>query len=347
MIRLDQINKYYIHNGEQFQALKNVNLQVNSGEIFGIIGKSGAGKSTLLRCVNLLERPSSGTVQVAGEELTSLREPELRKVRHQIGMIFQHFNLLESATVYDNIALPLRLAGRSLDTITPLLKLTGLEDKTTAYPSQLSGGQKQRVAIARALVNQPRVLLCDEATSALDQETTHSILDLLRSINETLGVTILLITHEMNVIKTICERGAVIDQGEIVEQASLVDFLMRPQSTMGQLFSRAALQQEIPFVIQKRFVADLSNSASSQYHPVLRVFFQGSVAETPIIASLIQQFGVKFNILQASMEYIHHQPLGIMLLEMMSSREHLSAVIDHLTQINVFSEVIGYVHPAA
>jgi D-methionine transport system ATP-binding protein len=262
-------------------------------------------------------------------------------------MIFQHFNLLESATTYDNIALPLVLAGASQDTIKktlkPLLELTELDGKTNAYPSQLSGGQKQRVAIARALANKPQVLLCDEATSALDQETTRSILDLLRSINEELKLTILLITHEMDVIKTICERVAVLDQGEAVEQAPLVEFLMHPKSAMGITLSKAAIQQELPLALRKRLLTTAQANAES--NPLLRIFFQGTVAETPIIASLVEQFGFKLNILQASMEYIQSQPLGIMLLEVMNYPEKLPMAIDYLTQKGILTEIIGYVQP--
>ncbi|RKW05366.1 MAG: ATP-binding cassette domain-containing protein, partial [Cardiobacterium sp.] len=210
MITLENLQKTYRHKGREIHALHGVSLHVAPGEIYGVVGQSGAGKSTLIRCVNLLERPDSGRVIVAGQELTALAPAKLLKARHKIGMIFQHFNLLASRTVYDNIALPLELVGADKKTIAakvrPLLALTGLEDKTSHYPAQLSGGQKQRVAIARALAAEPQVLLSDEATSALDPKTTEDILALLRDINEKLGLTILMITHEMEVVKQICHK---------------------------------------------------------------------------------------------------------------------------------------------
>ncbi len=208
-------------------AVKDVSITINDGEIFGVLGRSGAGKSTLVRCINLLNRPTKGNVIVDGQDLTKLSASELRRVRHKIGMIFQHFNLLSSRTVYDNVALPLELAGVSRDKIrekvTPLLELVGLTEHAKKYPAQLSGGQKQRVGIARALANDPTVLLSDEATSALDPETTTSTLALLRKINKELGVTIVMITHQMEVVKQICERIVVMDHGEVIEEGSVLD----------------------------------------------------------------------------------------------------------------------------
>lgn len=348
MIELIDVEKYYPHpSGTPVAALKNIHLQINSGEVFGIIGKSGAGKSTLLRCVNLLELPSSGAVKVAGQELTAMNTAELRKARQHIGMIFQHFNLLESKTVYDNVALPLVLADMSADEIKkivlPLLELTGLQYKASAYPSALSGGQKQRVAIARALTNKPRVLLCDEATSALDQETTQTILALLNDINQQLGLTIMLITHEMDVIKTICDRVAVLDQGEIVEQNSIPHFLMHPHSQMGKTLSMAALKQELPEPLRHRLVLEKDIHLSANHNPLLRIFFQGSVTEVPIMAHLAQHFGLKLNILQASMDNIKTRTMGVMLLEVMNHHTHLQAAIDYLEQKNIFVEKVGYV----
>lgn len=234
MIKLDHITQTYkTPEGREFKALDDVSIEIRPGEIFGIIGRSGAGKSTLVRCINLLNRPSEGTVTVDGKNLTELSEDELRESRRSIGMIFQHFNLLSSRTVYDNVALPLELIGTPKDAIRekvePLLKLVGLTEHAHKYPSQLSGGQKQRVGIARALTNDPKVLLSDEATSALDPETTVATLALLKRINKELGLTIVMITHEMQVVKQICERVVVMNYGKIVEQGSVVDIFMSPQ----------------------------------------------------------------------------------------------------------------------
>jgi len=234
MIELKNINKIYITKSGAHHALKNINLHVAPGEIVGVIGKSGAGKSTLIRCVNLLERPTSGSVRVNNVELTTLNPQQLRQARHQIGMIFQHFNLLSTRTVFENVAFPLQLLKQPKNeidqTVSLLLEKVGLSDRCDAYPSQLSGGQKQRVAIARALATKPQVLLCDEMTSALDSETTEDILKLIRGINQELGLSILCITHEMSVIKAITDRVAVIDYGEIVECAGVVDLFKSPQT---------------------------------------------------------------------------------------------------------------------
>jgi len=241
MIQLQQIEKYYANgNHEKIHALNNINLDIRQGEIFGVIGKSGAGKSTLLRCVNLLERPTSGKIVVDGEDLTAMSMKELRRRRHQIGMIFQHFNLLATKTVFQNIAFSLQLAEKNnkeiTEIVTPLLELTELSDKRNSYPAQLSGGQKQRVAIARALANKPRVLLCDEATSSLDPQTTKSILNLLQDINSNLKLTILLITHEMDVVKQICSDVALIDDGKIIENSNVIDFFTKPKTYIANKF---------------------------------------------------------------------------------------------------------------
>lgn len=265
MIELTAVKKSY----GTLEALKGIDLHVPSGEICGVIGKSGAGKSSLIRCANLLERPDSGHVQIANQRLTQLSSRELRIARRKIGMIFQHFNLLSSRTIFDNIALPLQLAGHDRTFISQrvhsLLELTELKQKHDRYPAQLSGGQKQRVAIARALACQPRVLLCDEATSALDPETTRSILNLLAEINQTLGVTILLITHETDVVKRICDRVVVLDQGCIIEQASNVDFFIKPQTALGKAFVETSLNHALPPEIQKMLLPTPEENA----HPVL------------------------------------------------------------------------------
>ena len=236
MIELVNVEKTYHTSSGDIHALKRTSLTINQGEIFGIIGLSGAGKSTLIRCINMLEVPTAGQVFVDGEELTAMTETQLRKARQNIGMIFQHFNLLASRTVFDNIAFPLEIQGLGKDEIKkrvePLLELVQLQDRADHYPSQLSGGQKQRVGIARALASNPKVLLCDEATSALDPQTTKSILNLLRDINQRLNLTIVMITHQMEVVKEICDRVAVIENGSIIEEGNMVDVFTNPRNLL-------------------------------------------------------------------------------------------------------------------
>lgn len=244
MIDLRNVEKTYYSNAGDIHALKKTNLHINAGEIFGIIGLSGAGKSTLIRCINMLEVPTGGQVFVDGQELTAMNNQELRKARQNIGMIFQHFNLLASRTVYDNIAFPLEIQGISQSEIKkrvqPLLELVQLQDRGDYYPSQLSGGQKQRVGIARALASDPKVLLCDEATSALDPQTTKSILDLLKDINKRLNLTIVMITHQMEVVKEVCDRVAVIENGEIIEEGSMIDVSPIRRSPLPKISSKAS-----------------------------------------------------------------------------------------------------------
>lgn len=254
MIDLRNVEKTYYSNAGDIHALKKTNLHINAGEIFGIIGLSGAGKSTLIRCINMLEVPTGGQVFVDGQELTAMNNQELRKARQNIGMIFQHFNLLASRTVYDNIAFPLEIQGISQSEIKkrvqPLLELVQLQDRGDYYPSQLSGGQKQRVGIARALASDPKVLLCDEATSALDPQTTKSILDLLKDINKRLNLTIVMITHQMEVVKEVCDRVAVIENGEIIEEGSMIDVFTDPQKPTTKDFVKSINNVELPALLQ-------------------------------------------------------------------------------------------------
>lgn len=249
MITFENITKTY-GGKTHVQALKGISLTIHDGEIFGIIGKSGAGKSTLVRCINMLEKPTTGKVIIDDKELTAMSDSQLRAERKNIGMIFQHFNLLSSRTVFDNIAFPLELAGASKEVIRSkvdsLLELVGLTDRQFNYPSQLSGGQKQRVGIARALASDPKILLCDEATSALDPQTTKSILELLKDINKRLGITIVIITHEMAVIKEICDRVAVIEGGVIKEQGRVIDVFTNPQSETMKEFVKSVINMELP-----------------------------------------------------------------------------------------------------
>lgn len=343
MIILNEIYKNYSTAHGEITALRNINLHINPGEIYGIIGKSGAGKSTLIRCVNLLEKPDHGNIYVDGNELTILSINELRGARRKIGMIFQHFNLLTSRTVFDNIALPLELAGKShkeiMATITPLLELTGLTDKKNQYPAQLSGGQKQRVAIARALACQPNVLLSDEATSALDPETTHTILDLLKDIRDRLNLTILLITHEMSVIKAICDRVGILHHGELIEENEVGEFFAHPKTDIAKNFIASSLKQTLPTAISEKVLA----TEETQTHPVWRLWFFESTATQPIISQLINRFNLRINILQANVEYIKKHAMGIMIIAIAGEKTNLQAGMQYLQDLGVQTEVIGYV----
>ena len=310
MIKLDHITQTYkTPEGREFKALDDVSIEIRPGEIFGIIGRSGAGKSTLVRCINLLNRPSEGTVTVDGKNLTELSEDELRESRRSIGMIFQHFNLLSSRTVYDNVALPLELVGTPKNVIRekvePLLKLVGLTEHAHKYPSQLSGGQKQRIAIARALATDPKVLLCDEATSALDPNTTHSILTLIKDINRKLGITVVVITHQMSVVEEICDHVAILDGGVVVEEGSVQEIFSNPKTPAA-----------------KRLVAPNGGSAArdlSSFAPddhVVRVTFNGSSTAKPLVASLAAEKGILVSVLSADTRDLSGQCYGSMLLKL-------------------------------
>ena len=286
-------------------ALDHIDLTVEQGQIYGIIGLSGAGKSTLVRCINLLEKPTEGTVTVEGRELTALTEKELRSIRKSIGMIFQHFNLLMQRTCLQNITFPLELVGtpkkEAEQRARALLKIVDLESKADAYPAQLSGGQKQRVAIARALASDPEVLLCDEATSALDPMTTQSILALLKDINERLGITVVVITHEMAVIRQICTRVAILDGGHIAEEGSVDEVFVHTRSAAG-----------------KRLFGILPENEDEDRPPVpaLRIVFDGGMENQPVIADLVKQCNVEVNILSANIRRLNDKPYGQMLIEM-------------------------------
>jgi len=343
MIELSKLNKIYSTAHGDFSALNDINLHVNAGEIYGVIGKSGAGKSTLLRCVNLLEKPTSGDVRVANQDLTTLSTHELRLERRKIGMIFQHFNLLNARTVYDNIALPLELAQVSRQNIRkaimPLLELTGLTKKQHAYPSKLSGGQKQRVAIARALVSKPHVLLSDEATSSLDPETTTSILQLLKNIRDQLQLTILLITHEMSVIKECCDRVGILEQGNLIEENEVGAFFTHAKTATAKNFIDSSLPQRLPSGIEQNLLAE----AATNTHPVIRLWFRGDAATQSIISNLINQFQLHVNILQANVECIKKHVLGIMIVAISGEKENITNALHYLKSINVQTEVIGHV----
>jgi D-methionine transport system ATP-binding protein len=343
MIILRHLSKNYSTSQGTITALDDINLHVEPGVIFGIIGKSGAGKSTLIRCANLLERPSSGEVIVDGESLMTLTPEALRQARHKIGMIFQHFNLLSTRTVYDNIAFPLELLGMKREAmdkvIMPLLELTGMTSKKDRYPAQLSGGQKQRVAIARALASKPTVLLCDEATSALDPETTNNILQLLKTIRDQLNLTILLITHEMSVIKACCDRVGILEKGHLIEENEVGEFFAYPKTLTAKNFIFSSMPQTLNTTIQEYLLPEARNDT----HPLLRLCFLPDTATQPIIAQLINQFGLKVNILQGNLEYIKKHALGIMVFAIDGEKQQLEAGMQHLIQLGVNVEIIGHV----
>ena len=319
MVELKNIEKIY-PNG--FHALKNINLKVNKGEIYGIIGFSGAGKSTLIRTINLLEAPSSGEVIVNGKNLASLSARELRTERQKIGMIFQHFNLLTSKSVFENIAFALEIAHWERSAIkarvAELLELVDLSDKAKSYPSQLSGGQKQRVAIARALANHPHLLLCDEATSALDTKSTKSILALLKSIQARLNLTIILITHQIDVIRAICDKMCVISNGKIVESGAVEDIFIAPQNDITK--------ELIAFLppAKDENLARLLDDKSDIY----RIIFTGSDAHKPLISQMVRQFGVDVNILSGSIDELQSTELGHLVIKMLGNEVQKSNAIE-------------------
>lgn len=343
MITLSHITKQYTQGTLTINALSDVSLHVAAGQIYGVIGASGAGKSTLIRCVNLLERPTRGTVLVDGQDLTGLPEHQLIAARRQIGMIFQHFNLLSSRTVSGNIALPLELDNLSKADIrarvSELLTLVGLEDKADTYPANLSGGQKQRVAIARALASSPKVLLCDEATSALDPATTRSILALLKDINRRLGLTILLITHEMDVVKRICDQVAIISQGELIEEDTVSEMFSHPKTPLAQQFIKSTLHLDIPEDYLQRMTAQ----PAAGKIPILQLEFTGQSVDAPLLSEAARRFNVNNNIISAQMDYAGGVKFGIMLTEMSGDEADSHAAIAFLQQQHVKVEVLGYV----
>ena len=315
MIALEGITLDYPGpKGGLTRALHGVNLQVQPGEVFGIIGRSGAGKSSLVRCINLLNRPTQGRVAVAGTDLTALSPAGLRAARRDIGMVFQHFNLLSSRTVFDNVALPLELAGvepgEIRKRVAPLLDLVGLAALADRYPAQISGGQKQRVGIARALASRPKVLLSDEATSALDPETTRAILALLQQINRELGLTVVLITHQMQVIRQIAHRVAVMDAGRVVEEGSVLDVFTRPRQAITRSLIEEVMPQSLPASVRAHMAALHAALPAGHAGRLLRLVYAGLSAEQPLLSRLIRQHGLDVSILHGQMDEIQGQPFG-------------------------------------
>ena len=321
--------------GEGVHAVRDVSLAIEEGDIFGIIGYSGAGKSTLVRCINLLEKPTSGEVIVEGKNITGYSEVELRAVRRRMGMIFQHFNLLNSANVFENVAAPLKnqgkLSGKEIkERVEEMLRLTGLEDKERAYPSQLSGGQKQRVAIARALVGRPKILLCDEATSALDPNTTTQIIELLRSLQEKLRLTVVMITHQMEVVKSICNKVAVMEEGKIVEEGSLVEVFSEPKSSITKEFREKTLYR-------KEAVALAEKNKRNLYE----LTFIGEKANDPAIMDLVRNYPVEVSILFGNIEILSGVPFGTLTIDMKGEGKDILDAVAYLKSREIKVEELG------
>lgn len=332
MIELKNISVLFKQDKRDVRAVDDVTLHVKKGDVYGIIGYSGAGKSTLVRTINLLQRPTNdGTVHVNGVNLTTLSAPDLRQARKKIGMIFQHFNLMNSISVFDNVAFPLKKSGLSkleiLNKVTELLELVGLKDKINAYPRQLSGGQKQRVAIARALANNPDVLLCDEATSALDPKTTYSILKLLKQVNEKLGLTIVIITHEMQVVKEICNKVAVMEDGKVIESGSILDIFTNPQKELTKDFIDTAthVNKGIETVLAHEDLLNLKDG-----DVLVKIAFTGSSTGEPLMTKLSTHYQVSANILFGNVEIIQNTPIGNLLVGLSGDSNNINSAITYI-----------------
>lgn len=323
MIRFQNVHVSFAVKNKKIEAVRNASFEINRGEIFGIVGTSGAGKSTLLRTINLLQRPSKGSVVINGNDITSLKGEKLRQHRAETGIIFQHFNLIHTKTVFENIAFAMKAAGKSKEQIKKrvpeVLDLVGLSERATAYPSKLSGGQKQRVGIARAIANNPEILLCDEPTSALDLETTNSILELLKKINKQLGITTVIISHEMNVIKKICDRVAVMKDAEVVELDTVYNVFAAPKHN----FTRQLVNHTINLELPQRFFKEQGNR-------LLKIVYRGGKAEEPVISDTIKEFNINLNILHGKIEYISDQPIGILVVHLEGNIERITAAENYL-----------------
>lgn len=338
IISFENLSKRYEKKGQIFVALDNVTFKVNKGDVYGLIGFSGAGKSTLLRMVNALETPTEGKVFVKGVDLTSLKESKLREVRKDIGMIFQEFNLLETKTVFDNIAIPLVLRHESKQKIKSrveeLLKFVGLEDKAKALPGELSGGQKQRVGIARALATEPEILLCDEATSALDPDTTESILNLLARVNKELNVTILFVTHTIRVVQKLCNKVAILEHGKLVENGSVIDIFSKPKSTIAKRFVETVIPSKIP----ESIVAELKKYEAN--YKVIRIFFHAEHATDDVIWQINAKLGIHTNVMFASVTELQGRVLSIITLQLTGNEEDFKKVEDYINSHGIaFEEV--------
>lgn len=342
MIELKHITKTFdggIH------ALKDISITIEDGDIYGIIGQSGAGKSTLVRCINMLEIPTSGKVLIDGKDMTKLSKSELRAERKKIGMIFQHFNLLSGRTVYQNVAFPLELANVPKEEQEPrimdILDLVGLTEYKDKYPAQLSGGQKQRVGIARAIVSNPKVLLSDEATSALDPETVKSILQLLKNINKKLGITIIMITHQMEVIKEIAEHVAVIEKGEIIEEGATVELFTNPKTDTLKNFIGSVMSSGVPEQLSHMQVHKERQSPSDLI--LIGLAFRGDVTTEPIISNLVREYNLDVSILYGNIDYIQEVSFGRLIITISGTEADIASARSHLDELPITSEVLGYV----
>lgn len=334
LIKLYDVSKVFYSEQGNITAVKDVSININKGEIYGIIGLSGAGKSTLIRCLNRLEEPTSGKIFIDGVDLTSLNRADLRHQRKNIGMIFQHFNLLSQKNVYDNIAFPLRLENvkESIieDRVDELLEYVDLSDKKYNYPSQLSGGQKQRVSIARAIATNPKILLSDEATSALDPKTTKSILSLLKKIRDELNITVVMITHQMEVVKEICDRVAIMENGQIIEENSVEGLFKNPKSKVAKSFVNS---------ISTNIEEAIINTANSQSR-VIHLNLGGNSANHPIISRIIKGFNIDINILSGDIKKLHSSSVGYLILELIGEDREIDNALSFLKYENIDVEVI-------
>ncbi len=331
MIKLENVSKTFVSGGGEVEAVRNIDLEIEKGDIFGIIGLSGAGKSTLVRCLNLLERPTEGKVYVAGKDMMALSNKELSVERREIGMIFQHFNLLMQRNVLDNVAFPLEIAGEKKKTAREkakrFLDIVGLSDKSDAYPAQLSGGQKQRVAIARVLASDPKILLCDEATSALDPQTTKSILNLIKQINKDMGITVVVITHEMSVVQEICNKVAVLDNGKKVEEGTVEELFRKPKTEEAK----------------KLVFSETAHIRRMHSDRQIRVVFDGRSAFEPIIGNIILELRTPINILYANTQTINGDAQGEMILQLPDNKEIADKMVAYFIEKKLVVEEVNYV----
>ena len=338
MIEFKNISKHYELKGQNIRALDEINLTIPAGSIFGIIGYSGAGKSTLIRLINLLERPTHGQIIINQTDFTALDANALRHERANIGMIFQHFNLMQTKTVADNIEMPLKLLGvakaERQKRLNELLEFIDLKHKKDAYPDELSGGQKQRVGIARALANHPKVLLCDEATSALDPQTTQSVLELLKKINKEQGITIVMVTHEMDVIESVCDYVAVMEQGKVIENGSTLEIFSQPKHPTTKTFIQTVLQQQLPVNI-------LNNLENKNHNSIYNLQFLGTSAQETVVQAAIKQFDISLNILFANMTEINGSVIGQMFIQLLGDAEIIQQTITFFEKNGVKVEQSG------
>ena len=334
MIEISNVSKKFSNSTTKIDAVKNVSLKINKGEIFGIIGLSGAGKSTLIRCLNRLEEPTEGHILIDGVDLINLAKKDLRKERKEIGMIFQHFNLLSQKNVYDNIAFPLQLEkmdkAKIDNRVNELLEYVDLQDKKHSYPSELSGGQKQRVAIARAIANNPKILLSDEGTSALDPKTTKSILNLLKKIRDELNITIVMITHQMEVVKEVCDRVAIMENGQVIEENTVENLFKEPETKIAKTFINS---------LQGNIEDEIIHPSDFQ-GKLIRLAFLGNSAKKPIVSKVIRNFNIDINILSGNINKLQSTNVGHLVLELIGEDEEINKVFLFLKNEDVHVEVI-------